>query len=329
MRIGNKDVDVPDGDTKLARLFTIQQIQQDAFLDAGINVAPYDQAGIDALTGKRAMQLIEEVVELVRHIGYKEHRCTTPSASSEHEAMLEWADIFKFLIIIAQIRGWESKDLVSAFVTKTIVADSYMRERMLVDDDADEWVAFDLDDVLADYTGYFCQMMKAVTGREIDPTDVDHSKSIGEQYGIGRKEWEVIKERVRSEGGFARFKPLAPGLEAVKVAGELGFNVLLITNRPVHEYPRLYSDTVLWLNQQEVCYHSLVFGSSKVMKICQGNRQLAGRIRLAFDDHPANVKEFQDVGVNAVLVSARENNHEGVVTLDAMSEYIKTILGPR
>ncbi len=293
-----------DQNATFISLWRTQQDQQQEFRDNLL----VPEGSIDTRTQTLAMQAVEELVELLRATGYKYHRISKPG--SEYEAQLEWADVFKFLLMIAIERKWDPQKLMEAFRIKTIVADSHMREKIF-EKLGGRWIIFDIDDVLADYTGYMSEQLGLQTGNLMSQC-ITNTRSLGEQWGIDRREWELFKEQMRSKGHFAKFKPIAPAISAVNLAMSKGFKVLLLTNRPVDQYPRLYSDTILWLFRHNVRYHSIIHGPSKVHAICRSNLDIADRVVVAFDDHPQNIKEYQDIGIKSVLVRARENGGTGI-----------------
>jgi phosphoglycolate phosphatase-like HAD superfamily hydrolase len=271
-------------------------------------------------------------VELARAIGYKEHRITEENPAREYDAQTEWADVLKYLLIFAIARDWTAEDLVNAFAVKTIVAESYLVERRFLDASG-PWIAFDIDDVLADYTDYMYRKCYPNALRSCGSADqipkkreLNNTLSIGEQLGLNRVEWEIIKSEVRDSGGYREFACIEAGKMAVLEAMRLGYNILIITNRQMSEYPRLFHDTLIWLKQQGIPYHAVIFGSNKLHRLCRGRPDLLRKIALAVDDHPHNIRDYKAAGIPTALVHGRESNGAGI-PLDNLVEAVADI-GP-
>lgn len=315
-------------ESTFAELFEIQRQQQNRFREAGIIPSSFGPTALDGYTEKLVMMTIEEMVEMLRSLHYKEHRIVPTSVRSEYNAMIEWADVLKFLFIIAELRGWDPVQLAEAVKVKTLCAEGYIRERALMELGG-EWVLWDIDDVLAAYTQYFCTLCHSITGRTLTPEQIDNTRSIGEQFGMGRKEWEETKHRVRSNGDVRLYKGVLSAIRAVQECKARGYNILLVTNRPLEEYPRMYADTVEWLVGKDIPFDALVFGSSKIRRIIRDHPDLLRRIVCAFDDHPAVIADYVAIGLNSVLVKGRENAHSEGVPISELPDYVRNNLpGP-
>lgn len=122
-------------------------------------------------------------------------------------------------------------------------------------------VIFDIDDVLADYTGSFLDYVNAETGRSFE-------NIIDAKKGLGRiKYWEV-KDRYRTSGIKRDLRLLnssAPKL--IHRLKEKGFEVAMVSSRPVEEHSRIYNDTFIWLIEQGFEFDHLLFSRQKHLLI--------------------------------------------------------------
>lgn len=128
-------------------------------------------------------------------------------------------------------------------------------------------VVFDIDDILADYTGSFLDYVNAETGRAF--RDIIDAKK-----GLGRiKYWEV-KDRYRASGIKRDLRLLnssAPKL--ISRLKEKGFEIAMVSSRPVEEHSRIYNDTFIWLIEQGFEFDHLLFSRQKHLLIFRNFRE--------------------------------------------------------
>lgn len=127
-------------------------------------------------------------------------------------------------------------------------------------------VVFDIDDILADYTGCFLEYVKKRTGKEFG--DTLEAKEI-----LGRTEYARLKEVYRASGMKRDLKLLndtAPKL--ISRLKKEGFEVAMVSSRPVEEHSRIYNDTFIWLVEGGFDFDYLLFSKQKHLLIFRAFR---------------------------------------------------------
>jgi FMN phosphatase YigB (HAD superfamily) len=114
--------------------------------------------------------------------------------------------------------------------------------------------------------------------------------------GIPEDAWQQLKHRFRVEGVKRRL-PVFPDaylfLERMRMDG---YKIVLLTSRPIDRYPNIFTDTILWLNENRLPYDFVWWSLDKAERIVQ-MQDLQPRVRLAVDDDERFVKQFADIGI--------------------------------
>lgn len=237
-------------DERWTKMWDRQQEQQEGF-----NLNPEAMSDIDkARTAKDLfLGLYEEVGELTRVTARFKAHILKSSPPERLNIADEAADALKYLISICQLYGVSSQDLFEAFNRKSdVVADRARGERLELERHT-RLIICDLDNVIADLSGW---QDKLNTARGDAPMN-DRTVQL----------LESLKEDFYRDGGFKDLPAIKGAPEGTHELRRLGFKIVLITARPYWQYKRLYGDTLQWLQAHNVAYDLILFNKDKAEAI--------------------------------------------------------------
>lgn len=284
-----------------------------------------------------------ELHELLRTMPWRKHR-RVPIQYNEAHAHEEGMDAFKFILSILQIIGVASlEQLIEEYWRKTAVVRQRYQEEWVTKVDR-PCVVIDIDNVLCDYIGGLCDWLPSqfeVPDDSASPelrARIETIRRTGQfinahSLGIPDESWQKIKHTFRV-GGFKRRLPVFPDVYTFLYRMRAdGYQIVLLTSRPIDRYPNIFTDTILWLNDNHLPYDFVWWATDKAERIAQveGFKQ---HIRFAVDDDHRYVEQFSSAGietywlqrhdyvqsVSSVMASMRSNVHV-VSTLSDVDTY--------
>jgi len=182
-------------------------------------------------------------------------------------------------------------------------------------------IILDLDDVLANLRESLYQVMYRTTGINTHWREWTHY-DLGRHYQLDDTRLEVA---LMDEKALESCQP-EPGAAAMTQAlNELGFELIIITARGWH--PNAHALTRDWLVQHDIRHdtlHVTQLGGNKLEAL-----DTHAHIALAVDDHPNNLRRYQQAGI-ATLMPSRPWNadyHDAlrIDDLQAIVDYARTL----
>jgi hypothetical protein len=76
---------------------------------------------------------------------------------------------------------------------------------------------------------------------------------------------------------------------------QMGYQVIILTSRPIDLYPTLYEDTVEWLNTHHIAYTRVWWGTDKAKKLADSH--ILEKVHFAVDDDFQYVSQYVRAGV--------------------------------
>ena len=140
-------------------------------------------------------------------------------------------------------------------------------------------VVFDLDGVLADFEGAFCEAF-GYDNRELYSLE-----------GRYPDQADTVSEWCREPENYVDLMPIFGGLLYLRQALEAGFYVVVMTARD----PKLRTVTELWMNRYNIRPHSLEFSADKLQTTFTMSETLGLRLIMFVDDSIRNLKEIASV----------------------------------
>ena len=220
-------------------------------------------------TKEYALHLFSEFDEVLREINWKMHR--SKSINVERQNLVEeLVDVFKYWCSIIQVWDISPEEFINEFDRKSLVVEQRYKQEMQLNLLEDKnIIGIDIDGVIADYPNSFIRFIEKNTGKDLSGF-VMKRYALYDDLGayIGDKELlKELKHKYRVSGE-KRYINVIPGAqETIKTLKEKGFTIVLLTARPYKKYPRIFADTIEWLNKNNIIYDAIIWDENKEERI--------------------------------------------------------------
>jgi len=243
------------------------------------------------VTSDMVTLLHEETSDIGRlSAAHKAHLLSLPNID-KHNVAEAVADVLKVTLALAQLHGLTSEEVSAAFHRKTRVVRSRSEGERLRLSHTTKLICVDIDDVLADLSGWGRELLKARGNAS-----------------PGKHTWNLLeahKHEYYTEGRFIELPPIADAAKGLKFLKSRGFTIVLVTARPQWQYKRLYADTLEWLEKHDMTHDHILFGKDKVELV---HTHLKPAWPMAFvDDHELNSRAIAKAGIPVFLFDALHN----------------------
>lgn len=258
---------------------------------------PTDRNERITLTKEMMLHLIHECGSVLDSIGtWKSHRYVR-SPENRAATGIELVDIGKYWMTLCQIHGFTAQEMFELSNRKSMV----VRQRH-----AEEWVkditrpsvVIDLDMVLCNYLAAFVSFMEdqRLIPRKTAISLIEHNQWVdAASVGLTDAQFNDVKHRFRAEGGFAALEPMPGARSFMDWCEERGWQVIILTSRPIEAYPNVYSDTLIWLDKYHIRYDRIWWARDKA-DLCI-ERDMRTQIVFAVDDERRHVESFVQAGI--------------------------------
>jgi uncharacterized HAD superfamily protein len=225
-----------------------------------VNLKGLSSTDQERLTKEYVLAAIDEMVELLREVNYKQHILQRKPLVRTN-ILEELIDTFKYLLSIALIYDFSPEEFVQKFFDKSDIVDKRWHEERV--EWGDKLLAVDIDGVLADYvTGYFDFLFHNDYIAEHFLIDTA-TYNLSERFGMNKADEEKAKREFQEGGGFVSLPVFPDALETLNWARELGYKIALVSARPYLEIRRIHSDTINWLDKNKIPYDAIFWGKDK------------------------------------------------------------------
>lgn len=247
------------------------------------------------------MCVVSELDEILRCVNWKHHR-RKPVPLNVQRVREELTDLFKYCLCLMQTWDMEPEHLVEEYWRKSAVVRQRFNEEYLQSLDCDS-VVIDIDEVLCDFSDGMLRWLinnrvvscsRTLTQRCVDLLG-SRTYLSSESLQIAPELWMDFKDSFRLEGGLKALPPMPGAKKMLQRFKERGLNIILLTSRPVDQYPHVVADTLSWLNKNNLPYNFVWFAKNKREEVLKaGNRN---RILFAVDDDPKFVHQFASLEI--------------------------------
>tara|TARA_R110001592_G_scaffold201208_3_gene450298 strand:+ start:4173 stop:5141 length:969 start_codon:yes stop_codon:yes gene_type:complete len=275
---------------KLKEIFKIQEEFTEKFFEKqGLSVSEVrNNKELKIKWNKEyVLALSKEVYEVLDEIDWKMH--TSKNTEDVNDNVLEeCVDVLKYLFGIIQLNGFGVEELYEKFKDKSSVVEAKFHQEEVMEKikASEKQIAFiDIDGVLADWPGGF---LKWAGYKSLD----DFKKN------VDKKEQYRIKSEYRTCGIKSKLDVL-DGVKKFMKHTCKEYNVVLLTARPYKKYFRIYSDTLKWLKDNDICYDAIVFDEEKEKYII--NNFDPEQVAFCIDDDISNANKLHDSGFKIYL----------------------------
>jgi len=233
------------------------------FENKGVDFTNMSVADVTAQLKEYILNVIRESTEALDTRKFKMHRVENKEEISSN-TIEELIDCQKYLWGAFQLLGVNWDSFVKEYWRKTkVVEQRYFQEHLLHDISKDKKVvALDLDGVLCEYPKPWIDYVNIETANNF--------KTLEEvKDNIDVITYTKLKSQYRQSGLKRYIKPTYYAKEFTETLKSLGYWIVIITSRPYKQYYRLYSDTLEWLENNNISYDALYFEEQKNLKIIE------------------------------------------------------------
>jgi len=234
-------------------------------------------------TKEYILYILSECNDLLEQLDWKTH-WSTNSVLIESNVGIEIIDIQKFVWGLAKIWNIDLDKFNEMYDLKTAaVRSKWSQENLLTAlRECDRSCIIDIDGVLTPYPEYFISWVKKNYNEDIDKNNIVR--------------WEYYKHLYRESGDKANAPFFSDSREALRKLAQIGYTIVLLTNRPASKYKRIYSDTLKWLQGSQIPYNYIFWTEDrKVLEIIKK----CPTIKFIVDDSLETCQEFRSAGIKA------------------------------
>jgi len=234
-------------------------------------------------TKEYLLSLSTECSEALSTLPWKLHRkYDSKDRNYRYEFLTELIDIQKYLWGLMQIWGVAIEEFIEMFKTKTYeVEKRWVQEFELLGIENEKKVCvIDIDGVLNNYPQCFYDWV----GGKFD-------LSLHELTATAHASF---KEKYRLSGAKRLQKVNLESKEALKLLKKQGYTVVLLTKRPYQYVRRIVSDTLWWLDKNDIPYDYIFWSQGKPKAFILDK---ITDMRFAVDDSFDSCAEFHEAGV--------------------------------
>jgi len=287
------------------------------------NFFDFDKSNIEEkqqMTKEIILHLISEADEVLNETNWKMHR-KKALAVREDRLREEIIDVFKYWLTLAQIWKISPEDFLEEFERKSnVVEQKYKQEFDLSIIDDKNVVGIDIDGVLAEYPKGFLNFIKDETGINLNNEEIKTYNlydAVGEI--VGADKMKKLKHKFRAEG-HKRNLPVIPGAqEGLKRLRDQGKTIILLSARPYKEYPRIFGDTIDWLNKNNFDFDAIIWDEEKEEKIIKEFPNM----KFMVEDNGNNALKIAQAGYKVYLINKTYNQgavHKNIIRVDGWDE---------
>lgn len=221
----------------------------------GLNINEFSNDDKIKWSKEFVLSATKELYEALDEIPWKTHRYIEQNNNAEN-LLEEGVDAFKFLLNLFIINGFTPEQVVNKFFDKSEVVEiRYKQEKNLqkLKQSGEKVVVIDIDGVLNNYPINFIEYTKS-KGHNFN--------SVKEFKKIDFLTYAKLKHEFRSFG----FEASCNVNEGVlKYLHELNkrYKIVLLTARPYEKYARLFSDTLIWIENWQIPCDFVFFSKNK------------------------------------------------------------------
>jgi len=283
----------------LKKIFKEQKEFQRFFYDPD-NINEKDKI---KFTKEYILSIHRELSEVLDTISWKIHR-KEDKIISETNTKEEIIDCFKFLLNLCIIWKIDEEEFAKEFFRKSAVVRQRYNQEILNSIKKDDLIcAIDLDDTLSNSSEYFTKIYN-----EKYNTIFKNRKEIKEKVPI--LEYEKFKHYFRESGEKINIPIKENAKELCVFLKKLGYKIIIISSRPYKTYSRIYSDTLEWLNNNNVQYDSLYFEENKHLKILK----FLPNMSFIIEDDLKYAIQISEQKYKVYLLSSLKTNMENIDT---------------
>lgn len=273
------------------------------------------------------LALMREVGEVLDTVDWKIHRKEHKSTIRSN-TLEELIDCFKYWMCLCQLHGFTPEEIEEAYYQKSIVVEQRHKQEIVdaINLSNCKVVGVDIDGVLADYPRSFVEFINKELGTNYDHRKVDNY-NVPQALGLSVETGMRLKDKYRQTGQ-KRFIPVIPGAaEFLQKLRNHGYKIMLLTSRPYQKYKRIFSDTMEWLQKNNLVFDSIIFDEKKEERLVKEFG--VDKIEFFVDDVAKNANTISQLGLPCYLIDRPYNKDAKLGQLVTRVNNLQEILEQR
>ena len=278
--------------------------------------------------------LVKEATEMLDEVDWKSHT-SKDSVDIKDNFLEEGVDVFKYLLGLLQVTGFTEKEIYDKFISKSRVVENKFKQDQLIkkiNKEEDAQIAFvDIDGILATWPETFIDFVN----NKLDLNSVVYKTYPSIVELEDRRNLYDLKREYRLSS-VKRAMELIPGASELlnKLKG-FGYYIILITARPYKEIFRIYSDTLYWLEKNNLCFDGIIWEQDKEKYIIEHFDK--DKVAFCIDDAIENVNKLHQNGFevyhvdnllmyesyDSMIKDKNDRLHKDIKSFSSVKELIK------
>jgi hypothetical protein len=268
---------------------------------------------------------VEEVMEFLRTYEYKPHRRYKGRLQNVAHSHEELIDLFKFWLSLADAAGLEMDKVEELYYAKSRVVRYRFQEEWTAAIDK-PCVIVDIDGVLADYYTGMMNWMRGSTEMLVEPWVLDKllpgTYLNAQTLQMSAGGWRELKHKFRTSGMKRTLPVYKDAKQFLEWCRGMGFLIILVTSRPIDEYPNLFTDTMTWLTNNQLPFDHLWWATEKAARIEEAN--VLQHAVFAVDDDARYVAQFRLKGVRTYRLDRALTHSDEPMVPTGLAQIIHT-----
>jgi|TARA_Y100000310_G_scaffold273645_1_gene289201 hypothetical protein len=262
------------------------------------------------------LSLIKEATEILDEVDWKFH-ATKDTVDIEDNLLEEGVDVLKYLLGLLILNGFSADEIYNKFIDKSKVVEAKFEQEELIEklksERGHKIVFVDIDGVLATWPETYIQFVNNKLGTNYETFfEVENS--------LEKKLAYSIKNDYRLSGVKSNMGMLENAAELLDSLKNSGYYIVLLTARLYKKIFRIYSDTLEWLNKNNLYFDAIIWKEEKEKYIIEHFN--SNNVMFCIDDNINNVNKLYEKGFDVFLI----NNELMFESYDKMIEANSKIL---
>lgn len=310
----SKKIYIIRGNTYFHYLWWVQEVFNSNFFDRD-NLSEETK---QQLTSQYCLHLIAEANEVLNTVNWKMHQDKKSNKVFQSQVVSECVDVFKYLLGLCQIWGFDSQLVLNEAIKKSKVVElKYAAGHELKSLKNKQVIACDIDGVLNNYPLNFIQFVN-------QKLNTSYSNYRDMKSGVEAKTLIDLKDDFRETGLESQGEVNEDSRNFLKTIDRLGKYIILLSSRPVEKHPSLYYNTYDWLRLNNFNFNALYFSKYKHLEIIKK----VPNIEFMIEDNRTFANQIAERGFIVFLLSNEYNRgdiHENVIRVDSLNQIINFI----
>ncbi len=241
------------------------------------------------------LALIKEVTEILDELDWKSH--TSKDSQSINDNILEESiDVLKYLFGLMMINGFSVDDIFNKFLDKSLVVEAKFKQEIELNEilNKNKKIAIiDIDGILASWPKTFINFVNEKTNNNF--------KSYKDlRNNLERLLMFNLKEQYRLSGIKKEMDVLFDATKFTKFLKKENYSIIIVTARPYEKYFRIYSDTLNWLNKNNILYDAIIWKQEKEKYIIEHFKK--ENVAFCIDDDIDNINKLTTSGFKTFYI---------------------------